>query len=41
MEVPVSGATPNLEIAGERVFFCGEGCRSAYAEQHVGDVAAK
>jgi hypothetical protein len=41
MEVAVSPATPNLEIAGGRVFFCGEGCRSAYAEQHVGNVAAR
>jgi xanthine dehydrogenase accessory factor len=41
MEIAVSDATPSLEIAGERVYFCSEGCRSAYAEQHAGDVAAR
>jgi xanthine dehydrogenase accessory factor len=35
MEVAVTSATPYLDGAGERVFFCGEHCRDAYAEQHV------
>ena len=35
MEVAVSGATLSLEVAGERVFFCGEGCRDAYAREHA------
>ncbi len=35
MEVAVTSATPYLDRGGERVFFCGEHCRDAYAEQHV------
>jgi xanthine dehydrogenase accessory factor len=35
MSVAVSEATPFLDVAGERVFFCGTGCRDAYAAQHV------
>jgi xanthine dehydrogenase accessory factor len=31
MEVVVGDATPYLEAGGERVYFCCEGCRSAYA----------
>jgi xanthine dehydrogenase accessory factor len=41
MKVAVSAETPSLDSAGRRVFFCGEGCRSAYAEQHARDVAAR
>ena len=26
---------PGLDLAGERVFFCGSGCRDAYAAQHA------
>jgi xanthine dehydrogenase accessory factor len=35
MEVAVSEATLSLEVAGERVFFCGAGCREAYAREHA------
>ncbi len=35
MEVAVAGATPFLEVDGERVFFCGEGCRDGYARDHA------
>ena len=35
MEVAVTDATPSLEIDGERVFFCSDGCRDAYAAQHA------
>jgi xanthine dehydrogenase accessory factor len=35
MEVAVSEATPFLDVAGERVYFCGTGCRDAYAAQHA------
>jgi xanthine dehydrogenase accessory factor len=35
MEVAVSEATPFLEVGGERVFFCGAGCRDAYAAQRA------
>jgi xanthine dehydrogenase accessory factor len=31
MEVLVSDATPHLEVGGERVYFCCEGCLNAYA----------
>jgi xanthine dehydrogenase accessory factor len=41
MKVAVSAETASLESAGGRLFFCGEGCRSAYAEQHARDVAAR
>ena len=35
MEVVVSEASLSLEAAGGRVYFCGEGCRRAYAGQHA------
>jgi xanthine dehydrogenase accessory factor len=35
MEIAVTSATLCLDRGGERVFFCGEHCRDAYAEQHV------
>jgi xanthine dehydrogenase accessory factor len=35
MEVAVTSITHYLDGGGERVFFCGEHCRDAYAEQHV------
>jgi xanthine dehydrogenase accessory factor len=31
MSVAAVGATPHLEVAGETVWFCGEGCRDRYA----------
>jgi xanthine dehydrogenase accessory factor len=40
MEVAVTAATPSFEVDGERAFFCGERCRSAYAKQHAGHGAA-
>jgi xanthine dehydrogenase accessory factor len=36
MEVPLSERTVSLETAGERVHFCSERCRDAYAQQHAG-----
>jgi xanthine dehydrogenase accessory factor len=36
MEVAVTDATPSLERDGERVYFCGDGCRTEYAKQHAG-----
>ena len=41
MEVAASDATLHLDVGGERVYFCCEGCRSTYAAQHAGDVAAR
>lgn len=35
MEVAVSKATPVFEGADGRIFFCGPGCRDAYAAQHT------
>jgi xanthine dehydrogenase accessory factor len=35
MEVAVTGATPSLEVDAGRVYFCGDGCRDAYARQHA------
>jgi xanthine dehydrogenase accessory factor len=35
MEVVVSDATPFLDVADERFFFCGTGCRDAYAAQRA------
>jgi xanthine dehydrogenase accessory factor len=36
MEVAVTDATPSLELDGERMYFCGDACRDAYARQHAG-----
>jgi xanthine dehydrogenase accessory factor len=35
MEVLVAATTPQLELDGERVYFCCEGCRATYAAQHA------
>ena len=35
MEVAVSASSLSLEVDGERVFFCGAGCRDAYAREHA------
>jgi len=35
MELAVTASTPSLEIDGQRVFFCGAGCRDSYAERHA------
>ena len=39
MQVALTAATPSLEVDGERVFFCGEGCRDEWARQHAGHAA--
>jgi xanthine dehydrogenase accessory factor len=41
MEVLLSDATPRLEVSGDTVYFCCEGCRSTYAEGHAADVAGR
>ena len=41
MEVVVAAATPHLDVAGERIFFCSVRCRDAYAEQCVDNAAAR
>jgi xanthine dehydrogenase accessory factor len=35
MQVAISEATPYLELGGQRVYFCGPGCRDAYAAEHA------
>ena len=35
MQVSISEATPNLCIGNERMYFCCDGCRSRYAEEHA------
>jgi xanthine dehydrogenase accessory factor len=35
MQVAVSEATPSLCIGNERVYFCCDGCRARYAEEHA------
>ena len=35
MQVIVGEATPNLCIGNERVYFCCDGCRARYAEEHA------
>jgi xanthine dehydrogenase accessory factor len=35
MKVATVDATPHLELAGETVWFCGEGCRAGFAREHA------
>ena len=39
MEVVASDASIHLDVGGERYYFCCDGCRSRFAEQHAGDAA--
>ncbi len=39
MQVAIADATPQLELNGTRIYFCGPGCREAYAAQHAHDAA--
>jgi xanthine dehydrogenase accessory factor len=36
MSVAVVATTPQLELAGEHVYFCGPGCRDRYGAEHAG-----
>ena len=38
MEVAVTDASLKLAVGGETFYFCGEGCRSAFADRHAADV---
>ncbi len=40
MEVLAGDATVYLDVGGERVYFCCEGCRAKYAEQHAEELRA-
>jgi xanthine dehydrogenase accessory factor len=35
MKVATVAATPHLELDGETVWFCGDGCRASYAREHA------
>ena len=35
MKVATVAASPHLELDGETVWFCGEGCRASYAREHA------
>ncbi len=39
MKVPITEATLHLDVAGSRQYFCGTGCRVAYAAKHASNVA--
>ena len=39
MRVAVAPGTPHLDVTGTRFYFCGQGCREAYAATHAHDVA--
>ena len=39
MKVAASESTQHLDVAGVRVYFCGTGCRVAYAAQHPDDAS--
>ncbi len=41
MEVVASDASIHLDVDGERVYFCREGCRATYLERAAEDVAAR
>jgi xanthine dehydrogenase accessory factor len=40
MKVAITDVTPQLEVAGQRVFFCRDACRDSYAAQHTDDVGS-
>jgi xanthine dehydrogenase accessory factor len=41
MEVVAAEATVHLDVGGERVYFCCEGCRSTYAAERAPDAGAE
>ena len=41
MTVAITASTPRLEVSGSRVYFCGAGCRDAFAARHVPDASTK
>jgi xanthine dehydrogenase accessory factor len=41
MQVAITGAAPRLEVAGDAVYFCCDGCRDRYAAEHAEDLAAR
>jgi xanthine dehydrogenase accessory factor len=41
MQVAVTDAAPRLEVAGDLVYFCCDGCRDRYVAEHADDLAAQ
>lgn len=41
MRVAITASTPQLEVSGSRVYFCGSGCRDAFVSQHAPDAAKR
>jgi xanthine dehydrogenase accessory factor len=40
MQVAVTDAAPRLQVGGDLVYFCCDGCRDRYAAEHAEDLAA-
>jgi xanthine dehydrogenase accessory factor len=40
MEVAVTGATPQVRVGGDSVYFCSDGCRDRYAREHSEAIGA-
>ena len=40
MQVAVTAAAPHLEVGGDLVYFCCDGCRDRYAAEHADDLTA-
>jgi xanthine dehydrogenase accessory factor len=40
MQVAITDAAPHLQVAGDVVYFCCDGCRDRYAAEHADDLAA-
>jgi xanthine dehydrogenase accessory factor len=41
MDVAIAASTPRLDVGGRTLYFCGAGCRDAYAEPHLHDAATR
>jgi xanthine dehydrogenase accessory factor len=41
MQVAITTAAPRLEVGGDLVYFCCDGCRDRYAADHAEDLAAR
>ncbi len=41
MDVAISPASIQLELDGDRHYFCGEGCRDRFAAEHAPDASAR
>jgi xanthine dehydrogenase accessory factor len=41
MQVAVTDAAPRLEVGGDLVYFCCDGCRDRYTTEHAEDLAAQ